>query len=92
VNDFLTPLEKQFQKIINRLSESFFQKVITQPNRPAVISLQEVQSSNPHVLDILQQGKYTIMRPLKIRTQPLPLRPNTLKNANRLIFLHMHNS
>ncbi|KIA77815.1 hypothetical protein, partial [Parachlamydia acanthamoebae] len=62
MNDFLTPLEKQFQKIKNRLSESFFQKVITQPNRPAVISLQEVQSSNPHVLDILQQGKYTIMR------------------------------
>lgn len=57
------PLERQLQNIKDRLAVNFFQKVISSPERPAIITLQEVYSSNQAVLDELSKGNYAIAHP-----------------------------
>ncbi len=54
--------EQKLQSIKDRLSRNFFNKVINSPDKPAVITMQEVYQSNSAVLDVLREDKYTIIQ------------------------------
>lgn len=60
---WLSPMQRQLLSIKERLSINFFETIIKTPQKPAVITLQEVATSNKAVLNILEQNKYQIARP-----------------------------
>ncbi len=55
-----TPLIHHLQYIKDRLAEQFFTTLIHQPDRPAVLSLQEVGSRNESILHLLEHGDYKV--------------------------------
>lgn len=55
-------VDKKFQNLKDRLAVNFFERVLESPEKPAVLLLQEVQSSNQNVLKLLTQSNYQIIQ------------------------------
>lgn len=56
------PIENQFQSIKNRLQTNFFKKLVSLPDRPDVLSLQEIGVSHKKSIEILEKAGYEIHR------------------------------
>jgi hypothetical protein len=54
-------LRRQLQSVRDRLSTTFFETIAAQPNKPAVLTLQEVGSNQP-VLSALAEARYLVYR------------------------------
>lgn len=77
------PVSNRMQQIKDRLSENFFRRVISSPDRPAVVTLQEVGAGNRRALNVLEEGNYAIYRPRVLpRSQRGETNNNTLPDQN----------